>query len=113
MNRFLRHLAVVSLGGLFSIGLAQANESVNQSPQQLASASYPNRPGSSSDNGAIRRANPNSRQGTQSISPPVRGPNLAPTQQRPPTLENGGIGNGYPTRQTSPRPSSGPDRPGN
>jgi hypothetical protein len=43
----------------------------------------------------------------------MRGPNLGPTQQRPPTLENGGIGNGYPTRQTSPRPSSGNDRRSN
>ncbi|ROL77026.1 hypothetical protein BLX41_12740 [Pseudomonas protegens] len=43
----------------------------------------------------IRRANPNSMQGTQPSSPPVRGPSTAPSG-RPPTLENGGIGNGYP-----------------
>lgn len=43
----------------------------------------------------IRRANPNSMQGTQPISPPVRGPSTAPSVRRP-TLENGGIGNGYP-----------------
>lgn len=113
MNRFLRHLALVSLGGLLTVGGAQANDSVNPSPQLLASASYPNRTTNTPDNGAIRRANPNSRQGTQSISPPVRGPNPGPTQPRPPTLENGGIGNGQPTRQTSPRPSSGTERRSN
>lgn len=113
MNRFLRHLALVSLGGLLTVGGAQANDSVNPSLQQLASASYPNRTTNTPDNGAIRRANPNSRQGTQSISPPVRGPNPGPTQPRPPTLENGGIGNGQPTRQTSPRPSSGTERRSN
>jgi hypothetical protein len=113
MNRFLRHLALVSLGGLLTVGGAQASDSVTPSPQWLASASYPNRTNSNPDNGAIRRANPNSRQGTQSISPPVRGPSLGPTQPRPPTLENGGIGNGQPTRQTSPRPSGGAERRSN
>lgn len=46
----------------------------------------------------IKRANPNSRQGTlpdtprPAASPPVRSP----------TLENGGIGNGQPIRQQAP-----------
>ena len=113
MNRFLRHIAIVSLGSLLTVGVAQAGESASHSPQLLASASYPNRSNNTPDNGAIRRANPNSRQGTESISPTMRGPNLGPTQPRPPTLENGGIGNGQPTRQTSPRPSSGTERRSN
>lgn len=54
----------------------------------------------------IRRANPNSMQGTQPSSPPVRGPSTAPTG-RPPTLENGGIGNGYP-RGAVQRPNPDP-----
>jgi hypothetical protein len=116
MNSFLRHLALVSFCGALSLNAAQAHDSVRSavtlSPQLLASASYPNRP-SNSDNGAIRRANPNSRQGTQSISPTMRGPNLGPTQPRPPTLENGGIGNGYPSRQPATRPSSGTERRSN
>ncbi|TDV70273.1 hypothetical protein [Pseudomonas sp. LP_7_YM] len=113
MNRFLRRLALFSLAGLLTGGLAQAGDSAAQSPQSLASASYPNRTNNTPDNGAIRRANPNSRQGTESISPTLRGPNLSPAPQRAPTLENGGIGNGYPTRQQSPRPSSGNERGSN
>lgn len=54
----------------------------------------------------IRRANPNSMQGTRSASPPVRGPGTAPIG-RPPTLENGGIGNGYP-RDGVQRPNPDP-----
>lgn len=117
MNSFMRHLALVSFCGALSLNAAQADDSAARSPaalspQMLASASYPNR-SSNSDNGAIRRANPNSRQGTQSITPTMRGPNLGPTQQRPPTLENGGIGNGYPSRQPDSRPSSGTERRSN
>jgi len=117
MNSFLRHLALVSLSGVLSLNAAQADDSARSpatlSPQLLASASYPNRSNNNSDNGAIRRANPNSRQGTESISPTMRGPYLGPTQQRPPTLENGGIGNGYPSRQPASRPSSGTERRSN
>ncbi|WP_296255688.1 MULTISPECIES: hypothetical protein [unclassified Pseudomonas] len=113
MNSFLRRLALFSLAGLLTGGLVQAGERAEQSPQALASASYPNRSNNNSDNGAIRRANPNSWQGTQSISPTPRGPNLNPAPQRVPTLENGGIGNGYPTRQQAPRTSSGNERGSN
>ncbi|WNW13767.1 hypothetical protein RRX38_22260 [Pseudomonas sp. DTU_2021_1001937_2_SI_NGA_ILE_001] len=59
-------------------------------------------------NSPIKRASPNSRQGTQSITPSAPGVNTAPTV-RPPTLENGGIRNGYPTRQQAPVPP--PDTP--
>ena len=112
MNSFMRGLAVFTLASLGSAGVAQADDSNVSGAMTLASASYPNRT-SSQDNGAIRRANPNSRQGTESIAPSVRGVTPGAAQQRPPTLENGGIGNGYPTRQQSPRPSGNgtPARP--
>ena len=113
MNTYLRCLALVYLGGVLCIGQAQASDSTAQPSRVLASASYPDRTNNNPDNGAIRRANPNSRQGTQSIAPTMRGPNLGPTQSRPPTLENGGIGNGYPSRQTSPRPSGSTQRGNN
>lgn len=59
----------------------------------------------------IHRANPNSMQGTQPPAPPVRGTYTAPAP-RPPTLENGGIGNRYPQRDaTPPRPSTQPSPP--
>lgn len=114
MNSFPRRLAVVLLGGLLSAGLAQADEHTLSSPPPLmAAAGYPNRSINVPDNGAVRRANPNSRQGTESIAPRVRGPNLSPNQTRPPTLENGGIGNGYPTRQQPARPSGDAERRSN
>jgi hypothetical protein len=113
MISFLRRIAIICLSGLLSVGLAQADEGATHSPQLSASASYPGRANNTPDDGAIRRANPNSRQGTESISPTLRGPSLGPVQQRPPTLENGDIGNGYPSRQQSPRPSSGVERRSN
>ncbi|MDY7561513.1 hypothetical protein QN382_14645 [Pseudomonas sp. 10B1] len=60
-------------------------------------------------NSPIRRANPNSRQGTTSSIPSNR---ISPqTNPRPPTLENGGIGNGAQSRQLpSGAPSSPPSR---
>lgn len=109
MNSSLRCLAMLSFGALVA-GLAHADEPVAQAPWQLAANGNAIGGNSAPDNGAVRRANPNSRQGTQSISPSMRGPNLGPTQPRPPTLENGGIGNGYPTRDRSPRPSGGSER---
>ena len=113
MNSFLRRLLLLSLASLSVIGLAHGANPAAQAPQELAAAGYPNAGANTPDNGAIRRANPNSRQGTESISPNLRGPNLGPSQPRPPTLENGGIGNGYPTRQASPRPSNGTERRSN
>ena len=84
----VRHLAALALG------LALC-----------ASAQAQNLPGSNdANNSPIHRANPNSRQGTESSIPPVRGPRTAPNP-RPPTLENGGIRNGYDTRQQPARPS--------
>jgi hypothetical protein len=58
-------------------------------------------------NSPIRRANPNSMQGTQPNVPTIRSNPTVPVP-RPPTLENGGIGNGYPRTGSapgSPRPT--------
>lgn len=52
-------------------------------------------------NSPIRRANPNSMQGTQPSVPTPRSPNTVPVP-RPPTLDNGGIGNRYPQNRTAP-----------
>ena len=112
MNRVSRSLATLALGSLLSIGTAHAadpssHSTAGQAPVLLAGSTYPNGAtrNTAPDNGAIRRANPNSRQGTQSISPPVRGPATGFTPRQP-TLENGGIRNGYPTRQQAPAPAT-------
>ncbi|WP_299828755.1 hypothetical protein [Pseudomonas sp.] len=63
-------------------------------------------------NSPIRRANPNSRQGTESSIPSNRSnlPTNPQTNPRPPTLENGGIGNGNQNRQPAlPAPSTNSD----
>ena len=52
-------------------------------------------------NDAIRRINPNSRQGSTSSAPPVRGATTLPTPPVP-SLENGQIRNGYPRPTTPP-----------
>jgi hypothetical protein len=97
---------VLALSGLLS-NLAQArSEAVTaqdgaRQPMFLAQ----NLPGSSDNpyNSPIRRANPNSLQGTRPAAPVVRSPDFVPVP-RPPTLENGGIGNGYP--RSGPAPGS-------
>ena len=90
MNSCVRHLAVLVLG-LALTPLAQA--------QSL--------PGSSDANHSpIHRANPTSMQGTQPNPPAVRGIQTGPTSPAP-TVENGGIGNRYPTRNAAPsRPTT-------
>lgn len=90
MNSRVRHFAGLALG------LALA-----------ASVQAQTLPGNNdSNNSPIHRANPNSMQGTQPNAPAVRGIQTGPTT-RPPTLENGGIGNGYPRRDTAPsRPAT-------
>jgi hypothetical protein len=66
-------------------------------------ASDPNNP----YNSPIRRANPNSLQGTAPATP-----GLAPqVNLRPPTLENGGIGNGNNLRRELSKPNLDPQRP--
>lgn len=87
MHRFLRSIAVFALGAALS---------------QLACAQTPaGNSNNNPDNSAIRRANPNSMQGTQPNSPAVRGTFVAPAS-RPATLENGGIGNRYPRSDSAP-----------
>lgn len=60
-------------------------------------------------NDAIRRINPNSRQGTGASVPGAGGPSTAPVP-RAPSLENGAIGNGYPRHQAPP-PTRKPTAP--
>ncbi|MCF5232315.1 MULTISPECIES: hypothetical protein [Pseudomonas] len=96
MNSCVRYLAVVALG-LALAPLAQAQ----------------NLPGSyNTNNSPIHRANPNSMQGTQPNAPAAtRGVQPAPTGPVP-TVENGGIGNRYPTRNAAPsRPATAPKAP--
>lgn len=90
MNSCVRYVAVCALG-LAVMPLAQA--------QSL--------PGSTdANNSPIHRANPNSMQGTQPNAPAVRGIQTGPAP-RTPTVENGGIGNRYPTRDVIPsRPAT-------
>ncbi|MFJ4141671.1 hypothetical protein [Pseudomonas sp. NPDC089734] len=94
MNSFARHLSMMMLGTLSGLGAAHAQDL----PGSNAASSNPY-------NSPIHRANPNSRQGTQPSTPPAPGTMPTPTPRQP-TLENGGIGNGYPVRQTPQTPSS-------
>ena len=61
-------------------------------------------------NSPIRRANPNSQQGTVPATPPTPGPSTAPNP-RPPTLDNRGIGNGDNLRREQQTPRLEPIRP--
>jgi hypothetical protein len=99
MNRLMLGLTALALSGVLS-SLVQADPSrssswlLAQSPTGHSSNPY---------NSPIRRANPNSMQGTQPSAPVIRGPNTVPVP-RPPTLDNGGIGNRYPQeRPAAPR----------
>jgi len=92
MNRYVFGAIMLALSGVLG-PLVQADVCASL---QLAQ----NLPGSTSNNpynSPIRRANPNSMQGTQPSAPAMRGPNTVPVP-RPPTLDNGGIGNRYPDR---------------
>lgn len=96
MNTGLRNLAVLLMGLAFG-AVAQAQ----------------NLPGNNNNpyNSPIHRANPNSMQGTQPSGPATRAPQIGPTQRQP-TLENGGIGNRYPQRDTAPaQPTFQPKTP--
>ncbi|VVO54824.1 hypothetical protein [Pseudomonas fluorescens] len=97
MNRYVLGCTALALSGLLS-SLAYASPLLllAQSPTGASSNPY---------NSPIRRANPNSMQGSRSSAPALRGPNTVPVP-RPPTLENGGIGNRYP--QGQPVPASPP-----
>lgn len=95
MNRFVLGVTVLALTGALS-NLPQADAA----PLRIAQ----NLPGSTNNNpynSPIRRANPNSMQGTQPNAPVNRGPNTVPVP-RAPTLDNGGIGNRYPQDRSAP-----------
>lgn len=95
MNSRTRSLAVLALGLALSGGLQAQNLPGNNNPY----------------NSPIKWANPNSMQGTQPNTPAARGTYTAPVP-RPPTLENGGIGNRYPQRDAAPtRPATQPSAP--
>lgn len=104
MNRFVLGTSALALSGLLGT-LTQAGADIGmlaatvEHPELLAQ----NLPDNSDNpyNNPIRRVNPNSMQGTQPSAPVIRGPNTVPVP-RPPTLENGGIGNGYPRSGTAP-----------
>ncbi|MDQ3201522.1 MAG: hypothetical protein M3Q94_05045 [Pseudomonadota bacterium] len=96
MNRLMLGLGVLTLSGVLGLS-AQADVAAEplllaQSPTGNAGNPY---------NSPIRRANPNSMQGTQPSAPAIRGPNTVPVP-RPPTLDNGGIGNRYPQDRSAP-----------
>jgi hypothetical protein len=99
MNRFVLACTVLAFSGLLS-NLAQADVALPASSLLLAQS--PTGTGNNNPyNSPIRRANPNSMQGTQPGAPVIRGPNTVPVP-RPPTLDNGGIGNRYPQDRTVP-----------
>ncbi|QTT89062.1 hypothetical protein [Pseudomonas chlororaphis] len=105
MNNLLRGLAVFALmSGASTAAFAAppAHTDSNPAPATLLAQNLPGSSNNNPYNSPIRRANPNSMQGTQPSAPAVRGVNPVPVQ-RPPTLENGGIGNGYPRTITQPR----------
>lgn len=92
MNRYL--FGAIAL--LMSAVLGPWVQAETSASWQLAQ----NLPGSTNNNpysSPINRANPNSMQGTRPSAPAIRGPNTVPVP-RPPTLDNGGIGNRYPER---------------
>lgn len=101
MNAYRFSLPVLLLAGALA-GQAEAVDApLSDRPIQIQLAQGSNDT-ANPYNSPIRRANPNSRQGSEPATPPVRGPSTAPTP-RVPTVENGGIGNGYPRAQPQPR----------
>ena len=98
MNPYVFGAVALALSAILG-PLAQADASASlQLVQNL-----PGRTTNNPYNSPIHRANPNSMQGTQPSAPAIRGPNTVPIP-RPPTLENGGIGNRYPERSTPASP---------
>ncbi|WP_416773275.1 hypothetical protein ACMGT0_15210 [Pseudomonas sp. RHF3.3-3] len=101
MNRVVIGLAPWLAAGLLTVAIPAVAASLDGGrPAALQLAQ--NLPNSDNPyNSPIRRANPNSRQGSEPSTPPLRGPNTLPTP-RPSTIENGAIGNGYPRQQQAP-----------
>ncbi|EJM85412.1 hypothetical protein [Pseudomonas sp. GM60] len=98
MNRLAFGIITMVLTGVLS-QLAQADTRLPVFPMLLAQS--PTGAASNPYNSPIRRANPNSMQGTQPSAPAIRGPNTVPVP-RSPTLDNGGIGNRYPQDRSAP-----------
>ncbi|WP_085717512.1 hypothetical protein [Pseudomonas sp. B28(2017)] len=98
MNPYVFGAVALALSAILG-SLAQADASASL---QLAQ-NLPGRTNNNPYNSPIHRANPNSMQGTQPGAPVIRGPNTVPIP-RPPTLDNGGIGNRYPERTTPASP---------
>lgn len=74
-----------------------------------ASAAWAATDASNPYNSAVRRANPNSMQGTQPMTPTSPGMRQQ-LNPRPPTLQNGGIGNGNNLRPAPAAPTT-PSQP--
>ncbi|MDN4546247.1 hypothetical protein [Pseudomonas sp. C32] len=92
MNRFLPATLVLALSGVLS-PVARADAAT----MLMVAQNLPGGANNNPYNSPIRRANPNSMQGTQPTAPAIRSPNTVPVP-RPPTLDNGGIGNRYPAQ---------------
>jgi len=97
MNRILPGIIVLLLGA----GLAHAE--VTAPSALLLLAQSPTGNSNNPYNSPIRRANPNSMQGTQPSTPVIRGPNTVPVPSTP-TVGNGGIGNGQQQRSVPSTP---------
>ena len=97
MKRLLPGIIVLLLGA----GLAHADVAAPSAPLLLAQS--PTGTNNNPYNSPIRRANPNSMQGTQPSSPTIRGPNTVPAPSTP-TVGNGGIGNGQQQRSVPSTP---------
>lgn len=94
MNRCVSGFILLTLSGILG-HTAQAQDLSRPALLHVAQ-NLPNSGNNNPYNSPIRRANPNSMQGTQPGAPAIRGPNTVPVP-RPPTLDNGGIGNRYPS----------------
>lgn len=104
MNSLIHKFAALALTGWASAAVfAGSGIPTSSAPTIVSVLLAQNLPGNSdsSYNSPTRRANPNSMQGTQPSAPAIKGPNTVPLP-RPPTLENGGIGNGYPRSGSQP-----------
>lgn len=99
MKRYLHALILLAIAGVFGLP-AQAQNRSPHAPLHVAQ-NLPNSGNNNPYNSPIRRANPNSMQGSQPSAPAIRGPNTVPVP-RPPTLDNGGIGNRYPQDRSAP-----------
>ncbi len=101
MNRLVFGLTPLLIIGLLVVALP-ADGAVLDPPPSATPQLARNLPNSDNPyNNPIRRANPNSQQGSKSAIPPVRGPSTVPPP-RPSTIENGAVRNGYPREQQVP-----------